>query len=69
MSLKFQEFAHPLVGLALNLGYLDELNDDVLPVSADKGEDILGQLKDICVEDRYDLVQPFEPFGEGSSRF
>ena len=28
----------------------------------------MGQIEVICIKHRDDLVQPFEPFGEGSSR-
>lgn len=69
MALGRQGSAHPFVSLALNLGDLDEFDDDALSVSADKGKDVLGQLEDILVEDGNDLVQPFEPLGERSSRF
>jgi len=69
MSLKLQGLSHPFVGPALNLGDLDEFDDDALLVGADKGKDVLGQFKDMCVKGRNDLVQLSEPFGEGSSGF
>lgn len=67
MSLELEEVTHPFVSPALDLGDLNEFNDNALLVSADEGKDVLGQFKDMCVKGRYDLVEAFEPFDEGSS--